>query len=471
MVDPALGAIRASTGAGLRAASPAHRAWPTFLVGDSGENELRLYWADTQDLARPLCLRVTIARESWEMASLVALGRWGEIGRALLDHVDAFEHVDLWLRPSAEADVGGGIALRLESPGQVAVFGPGAGEGGRLGPRLFPAGARAPGSLARLLDGLASPASLQAFGWKLGCVVDGLLDLGEVTGEERFARRAEAHLSEFLAADGTLEYHDPWGRPVRGGVYGIEGLLPIAALARLGETDRAIAQCEQFLRDYRRDDGVVLDHDMLSAEGMYTVAYPLALVGFRAGREDFIASALRQLRVRAEALYDGDVLLRRYEDGRVEFRDWIRAWTWYLLGLARVAPILAAAGVDVAPERERLAVLARAAAEHRAPDGLWHTFVRDASTPLETSGSAGIAAAWALGARAGLLDAGWRAQAASAADALIPLVGAEGALTGASQANKDGDRLQRARYRINSQMGSGLLGQLVAALHGNAPGS
>lgn len=463
MPDADVPVLRPDRADGRPPATPVHADQPAFVLRHAGE-PLRLSWSATAGLARPLRLRVTIARELWGATDLVVTARRGEIGRATLDHVDAFEHVDVPLHPSEPDELEGGVVLSLDGPETVELFGVGAGESGFLGPRLLGAEPASAGSRRRLLDGIASPSSIQAFGWKLGCVLDGLLDLAEATGERRFERRGRAHLDEFVDDGGALAYHDPWGRAVAGGIYGIEGLLPLAAMARLGRATLARELCEEFLPRFRRADGAVRDNGMLSAEGMYTVAYPLAVIGALSGRVDYLADARRQLRLRVAALRDGGVLLRRYEDGRVEFRDWIRAWTWYLLGLARTLPILESAGVEVAGLRSELAEIAEASLRWRSEDDLWHTYVDDPATPLETSGSAGIAAAWAIGAGHGLLDADWSDRAARTAEALLACVGPEGVLRGASQANKDGERLQRSRYRINSQVGSGLLAQLCAAL-------
>jgi rhamnogalacturonyl hydrolase YesR len=172
--------------------------------------------------------------------------------------------------------------------------------------------------------------------------------------------------------------------------------------------------------------------------------------------------AAHQLRVRVAALRDHGILLRRYEDGRVEFRDWIRAWTWYLLGLARTVPVIAP-HVEIADLVTELESVSREALALRGDDGLWRTYPKDASSPVETSGSAGIAAAFAIASRKGVLGAEWADEAGVTAEALNAWVGGEGVLGGASQANKGGARLQRSAHRVNSQVGMGLLGQLLAA--------
>jgi rhamnogalacturonyl hydrolase YesR len=411
-------------------------------------------------------LRITIAREQWGTATLVASTTGpGDVAVVPLDHSDAFEHVDIALGADAVDAVGSdGVDLRVVGAEPVHVFG----AGGPFAPRLL--GAATGDPVARFLDGIASPVSLQAFGWKLGCVLDGLDDLHRAIGDGRFEGRSRAHLAEYFGVEGELTYQDPWGEVRQGEIYGIEGLLPLAALARSGDAATAIRLCERFLAGARGADGAIRDDAMLSTEGMYTVASPLAVLGVATGRRELLVDAAHQLRLRIAALREGGILLRRYEDGRVEFRDWIRAWTWYLLGLARAVPVLAqyVETADLATEFESVC---REALVLRGGDGLWRTYPKDASTPVETSGSAGIAAAFALGARAGILGPEWADEARSTADALLPWVGGEGVLGGASQANKGGERLQRSPHRVNSQVGMGLLGQLLAALPRGVPRS
>jgi unsaturated rhamnogalacturonyl hydrolase len=82
----------------------------------------------------------------------------------------------------------------------------------------------------------------------------------------------------------------------------------------------------------------------------------------------------------------------------------------------------------------------------------------------DTSGSAGIAAALAIGAQQGWLDATAKSAAARTLTGLKPHLTADGMLGGVSQANKSNDDLQRGICRLVYQMGMGLMVQLIAAL-------
>ncbi len=63
---------------------------------------------------------------------------------------------------------------------------------------------------------------------------------------------------------------------------------------------------------------------MLSAEGNYTAAYPIAQLGVLKGEPSLIVSALERLHAR-KALFDGEALaLRLHKDGRRAFVNWAR---------------------------------------------------------------------------------------------------------------------------------------------------
>ncbi len=72
------------------------------------------------------------------------------------------------------------------------------------------------------------------------------------------------------------------------------------------------------------------------------------------------------------------------------------------------------------------------------PDGLWSVFVDEPSLTPDTAGSAGIAAALAIGARHGWVDAGARAAAARTLTSLQQHLTPDGFLGGVSQSNKGG---------------------------------
>ncbi|MBW5445713.1 hypothetical protein GE107_06490 [Cohnella sp. CFH 77786] len=336
-----------------------------------------------------------------------------------------------------------------------------------LRPHLYVPGAAAADLEEAFLGRFASLASLQPFGWMEGCVLDGLSALEEATGEERFKAAKRKHLALFLPDGNRLTYEDPRTRPSDGTYYGIEATLPVAAIAEEFPSSAALEEATAFFDRLTDTDGVIMDGDTLSAEGCYTVAYPLAVLAACRHDPALAASAVRQLEARRERLWLGDDLhLRWSTDGVRTFRNWARAYVWYLLGLVKTVSVLSRSNMLTAealePWKDEFVRSARIAMRYVSDDGLWYSFLDDPASGPETSGSAGIAAALAIGCRERLLEADARGIAFLAYRTLMRYVTPDGLLTGCAQSNKNGEPLQREGYRVIFQMGMGLLGQLAA---------
>ncbi|MFE9370604.1 glycoside hydrolase family 88 protein [Streptomyces sp. NPDC006711] len=316
-------------------------------------------------------------------------------------------------------------------------------------------------ALHRTLTGVGS---LQPFGWMEGCVLDALYDLTVTFPGDGRARTALAdHLAVYFP-DGTLRYEDPRGRPADNRLYGIEATLPYAILAKLDLLNPAQARAVEAWRARADDEGCVKDVPT-TAEGSYTVAYPMAAI---AGTADpsLRELALRQLRLRRARLCTGDdIHLRLLPDGTHLYRNWARAYAWYLLGLVRTLTELGeeADTGGLWDEARRVAALALA---RRNAAGIWDSYLAEPETGTETCGSAGIAAALALGTEQRQFEA--RREGAAALRAWEVLAGnyltEDGWLSGGSPSNKGGEELQRSGYRMLSGVGNGLMGQLGAAL-------
>ncbi|AEI40350.1 glycoside hydrolase family 88 protein [Paenibacillus mucilaginosus] len=310
---------------------------------------------------------------------------------------------------------------------------------------------------------MASVSSIQPFGWMEGCVLDGLLDLHEACQEEAFRSAAATHIRLFQGEDGRLSYENPRSEPVEHTVYGMEGTLPFAGMMRLWGQHPLIEPALNFWRESQDQQGHILDGGMLSAEGSYTVAYPMALAA-RFYEGNWRTLALKQLKVRAERLVvDGQLYLRLHEDGSRSFKNWARAHAWYLLGLVRTLDALGHSEDTAEHERELERALKAALAWQRA-DGLWSVFIDQPAGRADASGSAGIAAAAALAVRGGWFSMNDLQRLFRTRDALVGSLTPDGILPGVAQGNKGGVELQQGDYRVMSQMGMGLLGQLLAAL-------
>ncbi|WP_168122464.1 glycoside hydrolase family 88 protein [Paenibacillus sp. HB172176] len=333
--------------------------------------------------------------------------------------------------------------------------------------------------------------SVQEFSWMGGCVWDGLWAISKrksiVCPAGPTPREVlERQLGLFFDESMRLVYENPRSEPVDGMINGIECTLPFAVIAKLWPDHPTLDVALSFWKEHTQEDGVIQDGDTLSAEGSYTVAYPIAVLARQRRDEKLAELARKQLLLRRDRLpIDNDLYLRyTQKNGQVTrtFRNWARAFAWYMLGLAHTLTELeglveqnklVAAGqanradqaaTEMAELREEFRRIADIALKHQLPDGLWANFLDEPSVEADTSGSAGIAAALVMGVGQGWLQSEAREAAERTYDALLQRLTPDGLLPGVAQSNRGGEALQRSDYRVLSQMGMGLLAQLYAAL-------
>lgn len=307
---------------------------------------------------------------------------------------------------------------------------------------------------AQRLRGLESA---QPFGWLQGCVLDALRDL-------RWRKELHAQLLLHLPDGERLVYEDPRSRPSDNEFRSIEETLPVAMMAFERPRHKAIDLAISYWMKGRDAEGCVVGGGSTTCEGSYTVAYPMAAVARLRRDRQLEELAIRQLRLRRERLASPDaIFLRRLPDNRTTYRNWARGVAWYMLGLARTLELLRDRA-DLADLREELRRAVAWVLPLQRPDGLWNCYLGEAPTLAETSGSAGIATAVAKAANLGLVGGHEKDAARRALGALEDRLTPDGFLTGVSQSNRAGEELQRSGYRVISQMGMGLMGQLMAAL-------
>ncbi|MDF2921239.1 MAG: hypothetical protein K0R57_153 [Paenibacillaceae bacterium] len=346
---------------------------------------------------------------------------------------------------------------------------------------LFSASISEPGSMTSFLNRMLSLDSIQEFSWMGGCVLDGLWELEGIPGlasSTGLSPRGviERQLGHFFDEAGILTYENPRSEPVDGRITGIEVTLPFAVLAKVWPDHPSLQTALAFWDEHVNAEGSIQDGDTLSAEGSYTVAYPLAVLARQRNDPRLAALAGKQLLIRRDKLIVGHDLYLRFhsrDGGAHTFRNWARAYAWYMLGLVRSLIELegmaegtagAEAG-ELAALREEMSRIAAVAIGWQREDGLWPCFLDEPGVAPDTSGSAGIAAAIALAHRHGLpLPPDARASAERAERTLTRLLRPDGLLPGVAQSNRGGEALQRGDYRVLSQMGMGLLAQLYGAL-------
>ncbi len=439
--------------------------WQAAPIAPAPEAPLVLRWPDNMVGEGATSLRIALALDVRGACRIgAALARSGRaIGACDVHFASVFQPCEIALEPGdGAAAVSEGVALRVTEGAQPfwAWMG-GAGCPAELRAHLLLPGTE--DALKEFHSRMESLASIQPFGWMEGCILDGLLDLATSSGRAAARDTAEQHLALYIR-EGRLVYENPRSEPQDGGIYGVEGLLPLAALARLQPGHALLDVVEDFCLRHADAEGAVIDGSTTTSEGSYTLAYPLARVARLRKSEELERLALTQLRQRQRRLFDGRSFHRtRDKRGQGTNRNWARGIAWQLLGLARTLEVLRDRA-DIADLIADFRSLAAWTLPWQRSDGLWCVFVDEPRLAPDTSGSAGIAAALAIGVHHGWLQASVRASAAKTLAGLRVHLTPDGFLGGAAQSNKGGEALQRSDYRVIFQMGMGLMAQLIAAL-------
>ncbi len=466
--------LLASTATGPALLSPPGKrapfGWPTFALPAPGQGEVLLRWpALPVAPAPPLALRLTTAIDDRERKRIAVLDASGALlGEFDLRFAHALETFSLPL--PAHADVSAGLRLvMITGTGTLWCLAPDLAPEVSLPPGLAPhllTEAPPADPAAALLAHLRDPSCQHTWGWMEGCALDGLERLAVVYPNHGYDSALRDRLARFFPPDGRLLAETPRSEPHDNAIDNIESTLMFAPLAAVDPANPWLDRVVAYWRHEAGPDGAVLDGAMLSAEGAYTIAYPMARLARLRGDAALATAARRQLEVRREKLWhDGDLWLRWYPaTGERTFRNWARGVTWHFLGTVRTALELAG-DTRLAPLVDDVGRLAALALRTQRADGLWACFLDDPAGLPDTSGSAGIATALALSARAGRIEPAPALAAATRAwAALLPHVTADGRLGGVSQSNRGGEALQRSDYRVLSAMGAGLAAQLHAAL-------
>lgn len=452
--------------AGGRASSDelAPFGWASAAV-PAGPAGLALAFADDRPIAAPARLRITAATGAGDDLLVAAtLARTGRaIGTLDVRRPYPLQPFDLALSaPDAEAARREGVTLRATGgPGPWRIFVPpppaaasGSSSAARVPPALLPQllVGRGTDPAAELRDRLASLDSIQPFGWMAGCVLDAQHDLFVATGEERFRQATGQHLRHLLSVGGGLPFAPG-------------STLPVATIARARPGDPTVDQALAFWRGMR-------DGGATSVIGAYAIAYPMAVVARQRDDRALTAEALRQLTVRLSRLVRGGDVYYRYSRATTETaggpptsvgKNSARGMAWWMLGLARTLAEVPPADrpTELVSELARTAARAKAA---RGSDGLWPGVLDDPAAVVETSGSAGIAAAMAIGAKAGLLSPEYTAVARKAHAGLRAYLAPDGHLSGVAPPDAEGNSPIADGYRVIAPFATGLMGQLAAAL-------
>ncbi len=319
------------------------------------------------------------------------------------------------------------------------------------------------GDLKDFLDCFMSIKSIQAFGWREGTVLDGLWQLYTKKGEERALQAIKAHFDLYFDDNQDLHYENSHNVPRDNRIDGIESTIPYATLTRINPNHKMLKNVITGLEGETKENGMITGSMTLTAEGCYTVAYPLAVMGKAWNDPSLMQKAIEQLKHRFVLIADESLYLRYYtETNKYTYRNWARGAAWTLLGFARTIVELK----DDIQDEEVLAKFREGvdiALSMQQENGLWNGFMHT-DNAVDTSGSAGICATIMTGINNGLLPESYRSHAEKCWTALQHYLTPDGFLKSVSQDNRGGEELQASDYRVIAQMGMGLMAQLYAEL-------
>jgi unsaturated rhamnogalacturonyl hydrolase len=311
-------------------------------------------------------------------------------------------------------------------------------------------------------DRLLSLDSLQTFGWQQGIVWDGLLELSKNSSQ---AKKVLLQQLDLYFAQNSLVYCNLNNVKTVEKIHTVESILPFAILAQTNPTHPLLKTAIEFCETHANAVGVIADgtgnNRMVKTEECYTVSYPLAVLAKTLNRPDLANLAIKTLQSRVLVLEKGNNIYQRgTEQGELFFENWSRGVAWYLLGLAKTLVHL-----PESADKNLLKNSFQKAVEkvilYQQANGLWFNFFHKPETGLETSGTAGIAAALMFGFQHGLLNENAKNKAIKAQIGLLPYLTPDGYLTGTAQVNKGGDALQKNGFRVISPYTLGFFAHLI----------
>ncbi len=444
--------------------------WQTIAIppaGGPGETILKWTGTPSPDASSP-ALRLTVGMECREKTrlSLSLPGSTKTLGELDVSFASVLLVVELPLsRGDAEQILAKGLRItRTEGTAPFFLFSPTSEKTPViLRPHILAASGTSPWE--EFMKRMAGLETIQPFGWMEGCALVGTQDLAGAFPEKGYGTALENRLDLFLTAK-HLDYEDTHSRPIRNGFHTIEGTLPVAAIARTRPDHPSLETALDFWNRHRAKGpfgkGVIMDATTCSAEGSYTIAFPMMRVANQRGDRQLADGALEQIRLRVNLLKDpeGNIYLRNV-NGNWKMKNWARGITWYYLGLIRTVAE-APEGLDTADLRAEAVTVMDFVISHQLPDGLWRNFFDDPDQKIDTSGSAGIAAALALGAKHGILPEKAETAARKTLAGLKPYLTPDGLLTMGTPSNRGNAAMGNRREIF--PVGMGLAAQLVSAL-------
>lgn len=445
--------------------------WEAFPVWASPHDEARsvLHFPAFRPSTESAWLRITAAIDFREEKKLAAfLPKTGtELGVFDIRFAHPFQPFQIPIDPEHFREIRKqGIGLKMiQGTKDAWFFLPDANQPDTQGlrPQLLISGEFDPAVSFR--QNLLSLNSFSPFGWMGGSVQDALLEM-YLRGDLAALPVLKQQLDNYLDEEKGIRFENPHTEPLDGAFNSIEDFLPFAAIAQCYPDHPSVQLAVDFLKGKEREDLLIASGNHVTTEGCYTVAYPLAVIAVQRGDRAMAHTALMQLVHRMRFLSDETAIYQRSGlDGQKGYRNWGRGAVWYLLGMIKTLAVLKKSPFEDMPEITVLEKEFQRAIAVLLPwqnqQGLWYSFLDRPDTGVDTSASAGIAAAIGWACEMGVLDRAYLQNALHAYEGLLPYLTPDGFLTAVSQINRGGEALQSGGYRVISQFGMGLLAQLA----------
>ena len=254
--------------------------WSPHILDPDGTVLLKL---DHLPREKHFFLRLSVAVEMWEQAILqVSIPDGEDTQLGVLDIRNSSVLVPYELKIDGRHSNGintYGLQVKLLTSKPFGFFGQSNMELGNtvFNPHLL-VSSKEKGTIADFLQSLMSVDSIQAFGWREGTVLDGLWQLYSLTGEERALAAIKEHFDLFFDGE-NLKYENSRNDPRDNEIDGIESTIPYATLARISPHHPILKTVIEAWDSYTQENGMVTGGSTITAEGCYTVAYPMAVIG------------------------------------------------------------------------------------------------------------------------------------------------------------------------------------------------
>ncbi|MEK6481195.1 glycoside hydrolase family 88 protein [Catalinimonas sp. 4WD22] len=455
--------------------------WKSMPVvsAQSGEAPTILYFnsLDSKAINSPVYLRITAALDFREEKIIrVYLPESGiELGLLVMKFAHPFQPFEIPIETKYLKEIRKqGVALTMSQGNTEAWFfreNADVKNNQGLQPHLLAGGSK--DKLQAFEENLYSMNSFSPFGWMGGCVLDALYEL-HLQGDEQASETLKLHLSHFLDDDKGIIFENPHTVPLDGTFNSIEDFLPLTAIAGLYPNHISLEKGLSFMLEHQNENGIILNGD-ITTEGCYTLAYPLAALAVIKKDASLAQVALDQLSSRMQHLtiesgQTSAIFQRADLEGKQSYRNWGRGVAWYLLGSVKTYRLLDTNGYgrteDLAKVKAFLAFHIPWIVKLQNRKGMWSAYLDRPETGIDTSATAGIAAAIAWCCQVDILEKKkYLPMAEKAYEGLQSHLSEDGFLRNVSQINRGGEELQSSGYRVISQFGMGLMAQLKAAIY------